>query len=71
MVRAWPAPFGIDFAILKTGDQGPEFSVAKPRRSCRPSSAIPSGHIYPVIGEYPSRRQPRPAPDAPDRAVAA
>ena len=55
MVRAWPGPpFGIDFAILKTGDQGPEFSVTKPRRIMQAFERDPFlAHIYPVIGEYP------------------
>ena len=55
MVRAWAGPpFGIDFAILKTGNQGPEFSVAKPRRIMQAFESDPFlAHIYPVVGEYP------------------
>jgi hypothetical protein len=55
MVRPWPgSPFGIDFAILKTGDQGPEFSVAKSRRIMQAFESDPFlGAIYPVMGEYP------------------
>lgn len=55
MVRPWPgSPFGIDFAVLKTGNQGPEFSVAKPRRIMQAFESDPFlARIYPVIGEYP------------------
>ena len=55
MVRPWPgSPFGIDFAILKSGDQGPEFSVSKPRRIMQAFESDPFlARIYPVVGEYP------------------
>lgn len=55
MVRAWAGPpFGIDFAILKTGDQGPDFSVAKSRRIMQALDEDPFlARIYPVVGEYP------------------
>jgi 4-amino-4-deoxy-L-arabinose transferase-like glycosyltransferase len=77
MVRPWPvAPFGIDFAILKTGDQGPEFSVAKPRRIMQAFESDPYlGAIYPVVGEYPlpdgSRAQLRMRRVAPAAGVTA
>ncbi|MBI3624887.1 MAG: LmeA family phospholipid-binding protein [Candidatus Rokubacteria bacterium] len=33
VTRAWGEyPLGVDFIVLKTGSQGPEFSIAKPRR---------------------------------------
>lgn len=55
MVRPWPgSPFGIDFAILKDGNQGPEFSVAKPRRIMQAFETDPFlARVYPVVGEYP------------------
>jgi 4-amino-4-deoxy-L-arabinose transferase-like glycosyltransferase len=54
-VRAWAgSPFGIDFAILKTGNQGPAFSVGKPRRIMQAFESDPFlAGIYPVVGEYP------------------
>lgn len=55
MVRAWAgAPFAVDFAIVKTGDQGPDFSVAKARRIMRALDEDPYlAAIFPVVGEYP------------------
>jgi MFS family permease len=33
LTRAWDEyPLGVDFVILKTGDLGPDFSIAKPKR---------------------------------------
>lgn len=55
MMRAWAGPpFGVDFAIVKTGEQGPDFSVAKARRIMLALDGDPFlARIYPVVGEYP------------------
>ncbi len=56
ITRAWSdAPLGVDFIILKTGSQGPAFSVEKPDRIMQ---AFDGGDPYlarafPVIREYP------------------
>jgi hypothetical protein len=55
MTRAWSdAPFGVDFVILKSGDQGPDYSAARPERLTR---AFAGGDPYwvsafPVVGQY-------------------
>jgi hypothetical protein len=55
MTRPWSdAPLGVDFVILKTGSQGPSFSVAKAERI---TSAFDGGdpylaEIFPVVSEY-------------------
>jgi len=52
MVRAWGQyPLGVDFIILKTGSQGPEFSIAKPRRIMeRIAAGDPAfEQVFPVI----------------------
>jgi hypothetical protein len=55
MTRPWgDAPLGVDFVILKTGSQGPSFSVAKAERI---TSAFDGGdpylaEIFPVVSEY-------------------
>jgi hypothetical protein len=54
--RAWEeSPFGVDFAILKTGDQGPDFSTRKPDRIMERIAAgdPPFERVFPVIGEFP------------------
>ena len=54
--RAWSdAPFGVDVAIVKTGDQGPDAASEKPDRIMR---AFEGGDpwlaaAYPVVAEYP------------------
>lgn len=56
MTRAWNQhPLGVDFAILKTGDQGPEFSIAKARRIMeRLAAGDPAfERIFPVVFETP------------------
>ena len=56
MLRAWSdAPVGIDFVILKTGSQGPSFSVAKAERiTAAFRGADPYlAEIFPVVAEYP------------------
>ncbi len=56
MLRAWSdAPLGIDFIILKSGDQGPAYSASRPERLTR---AFAGGDPYwvsafPVVGQYP------------------
>src|SRR6266478_1707616 len=55
MSRAWSdAPLGIDFIILKSGDQGPAYSASRPERLTR---AFAGGDPYwvsafPVVGRY-------------------
>lgn len=72
--RAWDDyPLGVEFVIMKTGSQGPEFSIAKPRRIMerlkRGDSAFE--RAFPVVWEGPlpdgsrgSVRQRRLAPVA-------
>jgi 4-amino-4-deoxy-L-arabinose transferase-like glycosyltransferase len=56
MTRAWSdAPFGVDFVILKSGEQGPAYSAARPIRLTR---AFAGGDPYwvsafPVVSQYP------------------
>jgi hypothetical protein len=56
MSRPWSdMPFGIDFVILKTGSQGPSFSVARAERIMK---AFDGGdpylaEVFPLIHEYP------------------
>jgi 4-amino-4-deoxy-L-arabinose transferase-like glycosyltransferase len=55
MTRAWSdAPLGIDFIILKSGDQGPAYSASRPERLTR---AFAGGDPYwvrafPVVSRY-------------------
>lgn len=61
MTRGWNGPpLGIDFVILKTGSQGPSFTVAKAERLTRAFAEDPflSG-VFPVIAEYPLPDQSR------------
>lgn len=56
MLRAWNAiPLGVDYAILKSGNLGPDFSIAKARRIMhsfeQPGSAL--ARLFPVVGQYP------------------
>jgi hypothetical protein len=56
MTRAWdPYPLGVDFMVLKTGSQGPDFSVAKARRIMeRLAAGDPAfEQVFPVIWEGP------------------
>jgi hypothetical protein len=56
MIRAWNRyPLGVDFAILKTGDQGPEFSIAKAKRIMdRLTAGDPAfEQVFPVIFKTP------------------
>ena len=53
--RPWEGePLGIDYMILKTGDQGPDFSEAKSRRVIERLARDPAlARAYPVIAEFP------------------
>ena len=53
--RAWSDyPLNIDYVILKTGNQGPEFASAKARRVTERFAADPLlAAVFPVIGEFP------------------
>ncbi len=55
VTRGWSGPpLGIDFVILKTGSQGPSFTVAKAERLTRAFAEDPYlAAVFPVIGEYP------------------
>jgi len=56
LTRAWDDyPLGVDFVIMKTGSQGPEFSIAKPRRiMARLARGDPAfERAFPVIWEGP------------------
>ncbi|MEK7443507.1 MAG: glycosyltransferase family 39 protein [candidate division NC10 bacterium] len=56
MMRAWDgSPLGVEFVIVKTGDQGPDFASAKPDRIM---AAFGGGDpwlaaAFPVIAEFP------------------
>ncbi|MBI2554274.1 MAG: LmeA family phospholipid-binding protein [Candidatus Rokubacteria bacterium] len=74
LTRAWDqSPFGVGFIILKTGDLGPDFSIAKPKRIMeRLARGDPAfERAFPVIWQGPlpdgsvgSVRQRRVAPVA-------
>ena len=55
VVRAWDRwPFGVDFAIVKTGSQGPSFTAARPERIMQAFAEDPYlAAAYPVVAEYP------------------
>ena len=55
VVRAWDRwPFGVDFAIVKTGSQGPRFTAARPERIMQAFAEDPYlAAAYPVVAEYP------------------
>jgi dolichyl-phosphate-mannose-protein mannosyltransferase/DUF2993 family protein/glycosyl transferase family 22 (putative mannosyltransferase) len=55
MTRPWAdAPLDVDFAILKTGHQGPSYSVAKSEAINRAFEKDPYlVEIFPVVAEYP------------------
>src|SRR6185369_17896214 len=55
VVRAWDdPPLGIDYMVLKTGDQGPSWTAEKSRRVSDRLAADPSlARVFPVIGEFP------------------
>jgi len=55
LTRSWDGePLGIDYMLLKTGDQGPDFSVAKTRRVIERLARDPAlARAYPVIAEFP------------------
>jgi hypothetical protein len=53
--RAWDEePIGVNYMILKNGDQGPEWTAAKPRRIAeRLAQDHYLARVFPVIGEFP------------------
>ncbi len=53
--RAWDdEPIGIEYMILKGGEQGPEWTAAKPRRIAeRFDRDRGLARVFPVIGEFP------------------
>jgi hypothetical protein len=55
VVRAWDdPPLGIDYMVLKTGDQGPSWTAKKSRRVSNRLATDPSlARVFPVIGEFP------------------
>jgi hypothetical protein len=55
MTRGWSGPpLGVDFVILKTGSQGPSFTVEKAERLTRRFADDPYlAEVFPVIAEYP------------------
>jgi hypothetical protein len=54
-VRAWDQePLGVDYMVVKSGDVGPEFAAAKPRRVAERLASDPLlARVFPVIAEYP------------------
>ena len=55
MLRPWgPSPFGVDYAIVKSGNIGPDFSIAKARRVMQALEAPGStlARLFPVVSEY-------------------
>ena len=54
VIRGWTGPpLGIDFVVLKTGSQGPSFTVEKAERLSRAFEENPYlAAIFPVIAEY-------------------
>lgn len=55
LLRAWDVyPIGVDYVVLKTGDQGPKFSIEKAERIMeRFSDAASIDRVFPVIAEFP------------------
>lgn len=55
VTRGWEAvPFGVDYAVVKTGSQGPSFTAERPERIMRAFAADRYlAALYPVVGEYP------------------
>jgi len=55
LTRPWDGePLGIDYMIVKTGDQGPDFSEAKSRRVMERLARDPAlARVYPVIADLP------------------
>jgi hypothetical protein len=53
--RAWDEePIGVQYMILKDGEQGPEWTAAKPRRIAERLARDPYlARVFPVIGEFP------------------
>ena len=55
LTRPWEGePLGVDYMILKTGDQGPDFSETKSRRVIDRLARDPAlARVYPVIADLP------------------
>src|SRR5436309_2738016 len=55
LTRPWDGePLGIDYMILKSGDQGPDFTEAKSRRVIERLARDPAlARVYPVIADLP------------------
>jgi hypothetical protein len=55
VARAWDEePIGIEYMIVKTGDQGPAWTVVKPRRiDERLARDAPLARAYPVLAMFP------------------
>lgn len=53
-VRAWDErPIGVDYMIVKTGDQGPTWTAEKPRRIAERLASDPHlPRVFPSIGEF-------------------
>ncbi len=79
--RAWDdPPLGIEYMVLKTGDVGPPWTAAKPRRIMeRFARDADFARVFPVIGEFPlpdgslatvRARRVAAVPDAPPAALA-
>jgi len=53
--RAWEGePVGIEYMILKSGDQGPSWTAERPRRIAERLAHDPHlARVFPVIGEFP------------------
>jgi hypothetical protein len=54
-VRAWDdPPLGIDYMILKSGDQGPSWTAEKSQRTADRLTTDPHlARVFPVIGKFP------------------
>src|SRR5207247_4618222 len=53
--RAWEGePVGIEYMILKSGDQGPSWTAERPRRIAERLAHDPHpARVFPMIGEFP------------------
>ena len=54
-LRAWEGePVGIEYMVLKSGDQGPSWTAERPRRIAERLAHDPHfARVFPVIGEFP------------------
>ena len=52
--RAWDSPLGIRYMVLKSGDQGPSWTVEKPNRITRLlATDADLARVFPIIGQFP------------------